>query len=549
MIPMMGPIGILGRAYNIKHAALLDGSTGHLSRTPVAAGSRQKMKGCVWINTTKLQDGVIYGAANTSPDMIRILATGRLRFLLNGGDDGFLDSNEVLRDGTAFGPLYWELDTATQTFTAKFSGLDLTFTTTVPITLNYNAGFSSDVLHTIGKNPSSANEFSPDYMAAFCVVNGDAIGYADVGENNFYKTDVLTGNLRAIAPTISDWGTAGFYLNCADKDDLGTDVSGNGNHWDVSETGVKQVTSTPTDVVAAWNKLIATVNNGRPTFDLGNKTLTGSSAYSHAEATLIFDTGKFIAATRLENGAVNLNNGLHLGYVLNARFDGGSGPAGQPGHIVGVDATSFVRRQPGNVNVFSSPPATDDWWVMLVDADAGHVWIGTYGSSAELLTWFPATNGGAVGDPALGTNPTFTFTPSGAPMTFRWCGYSTGAVATAAFAEAEMPFDLSSGFNALTTKNLPARNPKVPPSPQTDTVPCYGVADNVFINLGMAPDQSEVSTLDDMPIIWGVHATAHANGVKIINPALSGPVPYSIAVEAWMGGKNVSPANAQPNPG
>jgi hypothetical protein len=105
--------------------------------------------------------------------------------------------------------------------------------------------------------------------------------------------------------------------------------------------------------------------------------------------------------------------------------------------------------------VSTTLPAAGSYLVCAVDYDNGKAWFGTTTSSGGAVTWYPASTGGSVGDPAAGTNPTITFSTTYPVRPFIG-SYGSGANWIANFGQRPFITTAPTGYNAWNTYNLPA---------------------------------------------------------------------------------------------
>jgi hypothetical protein len=530
---LMGPLG----QYGIKHAALFDGSTGYLSRTPGATGNRKTFDIFGWVKLCTDFNSVTYY------NMIlgaRVAATSYTGLWIGGGSSGmglihrisgstvlYPQFNTVkLRDLTGWYPFHFAVDTTQATASAayifKIGGqgsevisLPLSATTHVQNTDTY-INLSGTPMYQAFDVSVNAPATGFPYYAHTGLVDGGGTAFED-----FFKVDPSTGNWAPKNIQGITWGTNGVFFKYGNAANLGEDSSGNGNDFTVTGT-VTQSADTPTNNHATLNPLC--VNNwnasGAFAFSNGNKTAndTAASNYGFCWTTFVFESGKHSVQATYDTAGASAVVGAGdpsqtLTNAVNVRY------AASAGQILN-DATTTQT----GLAVMS----VTDTIEVLVDADARQVVF--------------KVNGITQGTPETisGSSPIGIFCGNaGTGNSSKWT--------LDAGTDGYTPSDAA--YKTLCTDNLPARSPKVPSTPQTGSFTGNANADGPFINLGMAPDQSGASTINGNAITWGAHADACATGFKLRTSSASynaaGTNTYSIAVAAYTGGRNIPPATAQ----
>lgn len=271
-------------------------NSANATRTPGVAGDRQKHKGSVWIKRGALDtDQYIYTANNAGTiDGWRFLsANNALRFLLNDGTNGTIDTPALFRDGVGHGHLYWEFD-STQAVAADrlkvwWNGTSLALTYTTNITLNYNSAIHNTVAHYIGRNPVAASGFFDGLFSQFQIVDGNASGFAGVVVGSFGEVPPAT-NYWVPKLYTGAYGTCGCYLEFKDASstaNLLKDTSGNSNNWTPSGFSIAanstfdQFTDTPTNNFATLLPLATPVI---VTFRNANMEFCGLTNAAHRTA-------------------------------------------------------------------------------------------------------------------------------------------------------------------------------------------------------------------------------------------------------------------------
>jgi len=197
---------------------------------------------------------------NSSGDLLKIDTTGDI-IVQMASTNGKWTSGEEKLDIDRWHNLVvaYDLDngTATDRIQVYLDGVNITDNGTFNTAFSDTAMkiFQNSTACTIGgrAGSSTAGDYLFDgYMAEYCwcdgqVLNADNFGQIDTTTNNWVPKDVsgLT------------FGNNGFYLNFADKNDLGDDESGNTNDWTESgfdtTNGSNQYHDTPTRNFATFD--------------------------------------------------------------------------------------------------------------------------------------------------------------------------------------------------------------------------------------------------------------------------------------------------------
>jgi hypothetical protein len=186
------------------------------------------------------------------------------------------------------------------------------------------------------------------------------------------------------------------------------------------------------------------------TLSNSNRTLTGdgsTSQYETARAAVSRSTGKLYL-----EGKVDSNGGLGAGNQCAVGLSGlalALNVSGTLTNWTGSNTTSWGLYDDAKVYTNSATSATTsltatagNWVRMAVDFDAGKVWVG------DATSWHNS------GDPAAGTNPTFTFTANTqlwVSSSVRGSGAVTINLGTAAWSIGSLPSGYSAWYAGNTT--------------------------------------------------------------------------------------------------
>jgi len=241
-------------------------------------------------------------AEDTSGDVIKIENDGDIKVLLNNGNNGTWESGEELLDIDKWHNLVvaFDLDngTAGDRIDVYLDGVNITGNGTISTTFATAFKIAQDTIAcTIGgrAGSSSASAYLFDgLMAEYCwcdgqVLDADDFGQIDTATNNWVPKDVsgLT------------FGNNGWYLNFADKNDLGDDESGNTNDWTESgfdtTNGSNQFHDTPTRNFATYNPYQEGLNGTMEDCNTFWKVTSGASGYRVRSTFNNPKTGKWYA--------------------------------------------------------------------------------------------------------------------------------------------------------------------------------------------------------------------------------------------------------------
>lgn len=293
------------------------------------------------------------------------------------------------------------------------------------------------------------------YIADVCFVDGTALT-----PSSFGRTSPDTGAWVHKDPVGITWGTNGFRLRFntgASASDLGTDSSGNGNTFTVTNLSVTAgsgndwLTDTPTNTYPTWNPLSAGL-----TYANGALDVSGSVTNYHARGTIGVSSGKWYWEVTINSGSGNavgictdglpqatniLNNAFAWAYAINGnKWNNASstayGATYTAGDVIGV----LLDVGAGTITMFKNASSQG---VMFSGLAAG--------------TYFPMVwdNGGAAFSMSLNAGQRAFANPSNAGTALPLCtanlptpavGATAGTQATKGFVTA-----LDTGTNIQTT--------------------------------------------------------------------------------------------------
>ena len=401
MVGILGANSVSG-GYEIENSLRFNNNDSpKLTFTPGSAGNRKTFTLSVWfklqVNTTS--ERVLLAAddgtgGNNNFDYIAVKSGDNiLVYGYEGSENQQLLSTQVLRDPSAWYHLVVAFDTTQGTAANRIkvylNGLQITdFATANYPSQNFQTRFNNNNAQRISSYPDQDASYFDGYMSEYHLIDGQQLTPSDFGEFN----DNGVWIPKAYEGT---YGTNGFYLKFketgtdADASGMGADTSGNDHHWAVTNLAATDVTTdTPTNNFATFNALLPHTQ----TLSEGN-TKVSNATDKPSLSTLGVASGKwyaeikFVSGTHCRIGFAN-ENGVNEGFI------GANSWIKINGQIFYHDSSGITSQ--------GQAISAGDTIIMAVDVDAGKLWWGKNG------TW--DDNASGTGDPANGTNPTYTDT-------------------------------------------------------------------------------------------------------------------------------------------
>lgn len=312
--------GGLGAGYPIDSAIKLDASSNqYLTWTPPSVSATRR-KGVIAfrLKIGDTGDGTIFAARQHSSYTTTVrIVSGKLRFYTNDTTGGsFIDTVVSIRDHAGwYVEVSVEFDTtqatASDRVTIRINGEVQAVTGTYP-DLNEDTWLGSGYAHAIGNNTALGDYFDGTLAE---VLYAEGATYADL------TYVYASGTPVPVRPTVSSWGTNGFYLT----DATGTDQSGNGNNW-TPVNAPETVTDTPTNnhstMDPLWPSSSTLTNANRTAAGANRSTIPASEIASYWERTANAPgvSGGVISDTGTAN-TVSIPSGSTYGFRLSASGD------------------------------------------------------------------------------------------------------------------------------------------------------------------------------------------------------------------------------------
>jgi hypothetical protein len=199
-------------------------------------------------------------AESTSGDLMKIESDGDLKIWLNNQNNGYWEANREFLDIDRWHNLVVAFDlnngTTGDRFNVYIDGVNVTSEGTIHIAFANTLKIGQDTIAcTLGGRAGSTT--NSDYlfdglMAEYCWCDGQVLDADDFGQIDTTTNTWVPKDVSGLT-----FGNNGWYLNFADKNDLGDDESGNGNDWTESgfdtTNGSNQYHDTPTRNFATFD--------------------------------------------------------------------------------------------------------------------------------------------------------------------------------------------------------------------------------------------------------------------------------------------------------
>ena len=318
--------------------------------------------------------------------------------------------NEVFRDHSAWQHIVIAFDTTQSTASdrAKIykNGSQITsFNSEDYPSQNLDTQVNSAVAHKIGGFASSG--FYDGYMTEVIFVDGQQLTPTSFGVFN------TVSNIWEPRPYAGTYGNNGFKLNFTDSSNLGDDTSGNGNDFTVNNlTSVDQSTDTCSNNFATLNP-IDKGYTGTITLSEGNLVTESSSGAGDTglRSTIGVTTGKWYFEAKIAS-----SNTIVIG-DMDARLQANMNDNSPADDFYGIQRYDDTKTNLYNDGTFVSQNTamwggftSSDIISIALDLDNNKIFFAKNGSFKD--------SSGNTGDPANGTNPTFTISDGTKTYTF-----------------------------------------------------------------------------------------------------------------------------------
>jgi hypothetical protein len=229
----------------------------YLSRTPSSASNRKTWTMSCWVKISTKDDSLVLMDAGSNPNYLVVyMYQGTIRLYDPSGGGGsneiYIAGTRLLRDPSAWYHIVVQLDTTESTNTDRVkiyvnNERETAFTQTDWPDEDYESFINNNIEHTINRTGST---YSECYMAEYHFIDGTALTPASFGETNEDTNQWVPKKYSG------SYGTNGFYQKYGDSSALGTDSSGNGNTFAVTNlVATDQMIDTPTNAFATMNPI------------------------------------------------------------------------------------------------------------------------------------------------------------------------------------------------------------------------------------------------------------------------------------------------------
>ena len=441
--------GVSGGYTVSKSLRFRSSASAYLNRTPASSGSLRTWTYSAWVKrgTLGVYNGLIGGGSTAvltsgSGDLVSFTSSDTLRFYINGGVGGDIQTTQVFRDPSAWYHVVVSVDTTQATAANRIkiyiNGSQVTAfgTATYPVQ-NYNFVYFNvgSTAQNIGIGGLTAVYFD-GYLAEVNFIDGQALTPSSFGT---YDTNGVWQPIKYSG----SYGTNGFYLpftNTASTATLGNDFSGNNNTWTVNNISLTagstydSMNDSPT-VSSATVANYATLNpldfQNANTYSNGNLSVSLQAATaSMAFAGFGLQSGKWYWEVKTTAGTDPMLGIATQAGTLASRYWNGANSV----YYYGGSGTKYVA---GTGSAYGATYGTADTIGIALDL------------SANTITYYKNNaSQGAISLPSqlLGVNIVPAFS-SGTGTAVQSMNVNFG----------QQPFTYTppTGFNALNTYNLP----------------------------------------------------------------------------------------------
>lgn len=403
-------------------------------------------KYCNFVATKYLFSGYTSSTSNTS---LYFNASNQLIFHQeNGGSVDELISNMVFRDVGSWYHLCIQNDhvqvTASDRVTLWINNVQVTWTgSDFPGTGDELFWMENGSDTTVGTTSEGLTTYNIDaYMTEIHAIDGQALTPSSFGQekNGVWIPKKYTGT----------YGTNGFYLDFADENDLGKDISGNDN--DFTSSGLEsndQNLDSPTNNWCNWNGLTFQKSGVAGLSDGNLKFACATDDYAGVLGTFMLPkTGKWYWEIAQTASNCRTTYGIATEDAFSAGvYDPTGGPEGW-GARLDTGGTSFYRNDGGSLGNIGFTFTNGEVLQVAYDADTGKMWFGSDDDDWD-------------GDPEAGTGNTITIsdlTLEYFPFVCDWSNADNASM-FANFGQLGFTHTPPIGFKALNSKNM--SNPTV----------------------------------------------------------------------------------------
>ena len=460
---MMGS-GAVESGYEIEQSAIFNGDAG-LYRTS-AGGDRRTWTLSVWVKRNNLGgwQNIIGGATNSPADYVYINADNQVA--INGYQSGvptnfYTETTRVLRDVAAWYHIVVNFDstqgTAANRMKIWINGVQETsFDVLISPSQNFQTQFNENgVTQYIGRDYTTSS-WMKGQLAEMHFLDG-----VTKPASNFGETNSATGQWIPKEYEGGSYGTNGYYLKFA-SGAIGTDSSGNGNtHTVQSLANSDIVTDSPTNNFCTMNEL----NRSTVTLSEGSLLVTNNSENVNKGVlgTISVSSGKWYWEMKRLSWNIYEAIGVAISSASPTQVSTGGGS---------INVMTW-----GADTIYQNGSSVQSGLGGCSDNDIIGVALNLDGNTVQFYK-----NNSAIGS-AVSIPAGYSWVPTHGTNT---SGYTAAATSLYDFGQSGFAYTPPSGFNAISTANLPA--PAIPlPSAHFNTVLYTGNQTARTIDVGMQP--------------------------------------------------------------
>ena len=457
-----------------------DGSSDNLVRTNASATNNTKYTYSVWVKRATLgtNQSILYNWYDGSNHAYIFFATDDKLALydqLGGTDNINMKTSAVFRDVSAWYNIVVKVDTTESTQADRvrvfINGVeDSIGTRSAQPGSSASLGMKTNSLSNymaISSFVNNSSNYLDGYIAEAVYIDGQALDPTSFGEFDEDSPNIW----KPIDVSGLTFGNNGFYLDFEDSSSLGNDAAGSNNFTVNNLTSIDQSTDTCTNNFATLNPLTI-VAGASLTLSEGNLTFNGTSTDAGAKATFGVSSGKWYweVKTKLSDDnssgsdriLVATENVRQITSATDPNSQGIWGIQSRSGS--GATLNSFTNGTFSNGNSGSTGFNNGTIIGVALDADNGKLYFHKDGTYTDLS--------GNTGDPANGTNPTFTGLPTDGTLLFPYFenrpnvtpssqvnfggtqSFSISSGNSDGNGYGNFEYSVPSGYYALNTKNL-----------------------------------------------------------------------------------------------
>jgi hypothetical protein len=278
------------------------GSSDELTRTFGTETSRRIFTFSFWIKKTNFSPsqgqsiffGDTAGTTNATQDSFYFYLD---KLYFGGWLSTIIISDMVFRDSSAWYHIVVAVDTTQATSSDRIklyvNGTQQTYSTGGGYPAqNADFGITKSGNHSFFGNDGQSGRGN-GYLAETYLIDGQQLTPSSFGE-----TDSDTGIWKP-KPYTGSYGNNGFYLQFKNSASLGTDSSGNGNNFTVTNlTSIDQTTDTPTNNWCTLNASDNIAYDGSGTLTQGNTNVSYTGGGFNTNATIAPNKGKWYWETK-----------------------------------------------------------------------------------------------------------------------------------------------------------------------------------------------------------------------------------------------------------